>query len=528
MKTPLLMCVLLSSCALASAQEGTGAPGSYFAINAGRLGADLVVDYGHAAVPGSTTLLGLSDGYGPTVHPLVGSVWLDLGSPAYQFFFLPADGNGNVHLVAPIPQDPGLFIAPPIYGHAFVYGSGLPAPGWSITKTVRLGFETLDGYNPVGPMLERRMLHSATSLAKDARDDQSRVFIAGGAEGSIITPLAKDTTEFFNPMKRAFEAGPTMMVARAGHQASLLLDGRVLISGGTGTGGVNTATCEILDPVAGTLTPTGSMATARSAHRQTLLPDGRVLVTGGFSTWVNAATNFAAVAASSQRTAEIYDPASGTWQMVPQAMADDRSGHTQVLLANGRVLIVAGINDGTTVLGVVQIPTFTASCEIYDPMLNAFSATASLAVARGFHGAHLLPSGDVLITGGADASGALGSAAATASCEIWNGATWSATTPLPTAAMLHTHLPSAFNGDAIVMGGYLSDFVTLASTAAALRHDGAVASPTLDVGVHPLLTSTAHPLGAHQSTLLYNGTYLVTGGSDQTTIHDAAFILAEF
>jgi hypothetical protein len=519
-----------------TAQEGSGAPGAYIGVNAARLGGDLLVDLGDPGLPaGSTVILAVSDGYGPSTHPFLGPIWLDIASPAYQLILLPADASGNVHLELPIPTTPSFFFTPPIYGHAFTFGPTVPAPGWSLSKTVRVGFETLDGFNPVGPMLERRMLHTATSLARGPRDDQSKVFIAGGAEGSIIVPLAKATTEFFNPLTRAFEPGPTMTIPRSGHQASLMNDGRVFISGGAATGGFVTDSCEIYDPVANTLTPVASMGFTRVAHRQTVLSDGRILVSGGFASWIDAAINFVPVLNTAQSTTEIYDPTTGLWAPGP-LMAANRAGHSQTLLFDGRVFIVAGITGGTTTASSPpgQVPNYTATCEIFDPVTNTLTPAAALPVPRGFHGASILNTGEVLVTGGAVegvpqwGASPPGPAVGSADCRRFDGVSWALAPQLPATAMLHVQVRSRFNADAIVTGGYVGDFNTLVGSMLSARHNGTFTGATLNIGVHPVLGGTAAPVGAHQFTELYNGTYLLTGGSSQTTIRDEAWIIAEF
>jgi uncharacterized repeat protein (TIGR01451 family) len=75
---------------------------------------------------------------------------------------------------------------------------------------------------------------------------------------------------------------------RFDHAATLLPDGRVLISGGfTDTFG-STATMEIFDPAgnggAGSFSSAGTMASARGQHSTDFLPDGRILIAGGSDT----------------------------------------------------------------------------------------------------------------------------------------------------------------------------------------------------------------------------------------------------
>jgi hypothetical protein len=94
-------------------------------------------------------------------------------------------------------------------------------------------------------------------------------------------------------------------------------------------------------------------------------------------------------------TAEVYDPATGNFTMTG-AMATAREQHTATL-GDGRVLIVGG----TTSTGTGDLHP-TATVEVYDPSTGSFSVTGSMAEARTFHTATLLPSGKVLVAGGGD------------------------------------------------------------------------------------------------------------------------------
>jgi hypothetical protein len=77
-----------------------------------------------------------------------------------------------------------------------------------------------------------------------------------------------------------------MAVRRAGQTATVLADGRVLVTGGrTFDGAVigSVPSAELYSPSTNAWTPAGSMSAARAFQTATLLNDGRVLVCGGHS-----------------------------------------------------------------------------------------------------------------------------------------------------------------------------------------------------------------------------------------------------
>jgi hypothetical protein len=154
---------------------------------------------------------------------------------------------------------------------------------------------------------------------------------------------------------------------------------------------------------------TGNLLIARSAPTATLLPSGKVLIAGGFHYENNYPTRFFVM------SAELYDPASGTWSATG-SLGTGRCGHTATLLPNGKVLLAGGQTDSS-------IPT-TNSAELYDPATGTWTTTGNLVNPRVGHTATLLSNGKVLAAGGGTLYGATVNSA-----ELYDPATgsWTAT-----------------------------------------------------------------------------------------------------
>ena len=185
-----------------------------------------------------------------------------------------------------------------------------------------------------------------------------------------------------NPSAHGFQATGAMGTERAGHTATLLANGKVLITGGFNNTD-NLATAELFDPGTGAFTSTGTMTTSRLLHTATLLANGpaatngKVLITGGASI------------SGDLSTAELFDPVAGTFTATG-AMSEVRSEHTATLLANGKVLVACGTADNVA--------------ELFDPATGIFASTTGGMITPGRWGctATLLNDGTVLITGGRD------------------------------------------------------------------------------------------------------------------------------
>jgi hypothetical protein len=242
-------------------------------------------------------------------------------------------------------------------------------------------------------MHDRRQFHTATLLP------DGRVLIAGGyassepATSSIILASVRtaetsasvlDTAEIYDPGTGTFAQTGSMSTFRDHHTATLLADGRVLVAGGGGEGYASSTSADIYDPATGRFTKTGSMRTGRWLHTATLLDDGRVLILGGRSP-----------RDSVYDSAEIYDPDVGAFRNAG-SMREGRQEHTATLLEDGRVLITGGSwSDG-------RDWRVLSSAEVYDPGSGTFTTIGPIGTPRLSHVTTRLADGRVLIVGGID------------------------------------------------------------------------------------------------------------------------------
>jgi N-acetylneuraminic acid mutarotase len=275
----------------------------------------------------------------------------------------------------------------------------------------------------------------------------------------------------------------SLNVARSGHTATLLRNGKVLVVGGRASKGI-TNTAELYDPVTGTWTLTGSLNLSRVLFTATLLQNGKVLVTGGSTS--NAPSNFGVT-----DSAEVYDPDSGTWTPIAN-LNSTRLWHTATLLRNGKVLVVGGW-DGSSIL---------ESAELYDPETNTWSPTGSLLGQRYGQTATLLQDGRVLVAGGSD-DGDL--TTALASAELYDPATgtWSLTGGLNSTRFSHTAILLT-SGKVVIVGGYNWPPVSFSG---AELYDPVTGAWTYDGHLNEARSD-------HTATLLSNGEVLVAGGFD--------------
>ena len=192
-------------------------------------------------------------------------------------------------------------------------------------------------FEPAGPMTLPRVRHSATLLA------DGRVLVAGGAtwrerslpDGARTFLQPVTASELWDPVRRKWTPTGDMSGERQDHTATRLADGRVLVCCGNSREGLQldaVGTAELWSPATGQWTETASLSPPRAEHAATLLRDGRVLVTGGQTM------------SRRLRTASVWDPSSGRWSSVA-SMPSPRVDHEMRVMKDGRVLVFGGVGD---------------------------------------------------------------------------------------------------------------------------------------------------------------------------------------
>jgi len=297
----------------------------------------------------------------------------DPGADAETFFFATPSGVEEL-ILAREPFEP------------IVYELDLP-PHWRLRRAT--------GPRPVVELVDAADVPRMRMVADRAWD----------AAGQTVTPsVALNGTQISLSVTDDV-AGPVLIdpewqeagrpsLTRWGSAAALLTDGTVLIVGGT----VNmanqtpTALTERFDPLTGVYEPGGAMTSPRISPTVTQLRDGRVLIAGGVAE--EGPNNDLAPATA---TAELYDPISDTFTATASPMAEGRTLHSATRLHDGTVLIAGGTQAASTYF--IDLPV-TATADRFDPTTDSFTPVGELAVARGWHGSALLPTGEVLIAGG--------------------------------------------------------------------------------------------------------------------------------
>ncbi len=224
----------------------------------------------------------------------------------------------------------------------------------------------------------------------------------------------------------------------------------------------------------------------------TLLPGGDVVLIGGLKGFASSMDPFCPDVYLREVT--IFHAGASTFAR-GAATLEPRAHHTATLLPNGKILVAGGdLNQGCS-------ESMVNTAELYDPATDTFSATGTMATARGHFSATLLANGKVLVAGGWSKWPSAGEATA----ELYDPATgaFSSTGPMNTGRAGHRAILLA-SGKVLMMGG----------------HSGIDGSFAAGIEVYDPVNGTFSSIGTMETryefsaTLLPDGTVLIAGGTD--------------
>jgi fibronectin type 3 domain-containing protein len=351
---------------------------------------------------------------------------------------------------------------------------------------------------------------------------------------------APNTQYVWDPATNAFTLAPySRNLFCSGH--TQIAGGKTLIVGGhvSANNGIKDTT--IFDPASNSWTRGPDMAAARWYPTATELPDGRVFVFAGDD--IDAAgpsVPHAFKSSSINSLPEVYNPATNSWQSLPNARLTSPLYPFLFTLTDGRIVnvgpdtVTRTITPGTWTWNTVATSSFDGgSAVMYRPdkimksgsytdpdftgadlfqttnqtaVLDMTQAsptwrnTAPMATGRGYHVLTMLPDGQVLVTGGETASDGRDLTKSALTAEIWNPATetWTTMAAQQNGRLYHSTALLLPDGRVLVAGGGQAPGGTVTNQLNAEIYS----PPYLFKGPRPLITSAP-------TTFNWSGTFTV-------------------
>lgn len=260
-------------------------------------------------------------------------------------------------------------------------------PSGNVLASALLFHPATEQWTSTGDLGTARSHHLAFVL------ENGDVLLAGGAGGTLDPSAAfadcLDSSEIYEVSTGTFRPTGSMNVRRVFHQGTTLTSGEIMVVGGTNETEDSFKTAEIYNPTTEVWTLTDSMVSDdRFRHALTRLFSGRVLVTAGKKSNVRFLAS-----------TELFDPSTNSWEAVP-SVQEGGNGACLVTLQNGQALFAGGFSHNSSAgYHAVEVT------QLFDENLGLWLMADPLAQARTLHTCLVLTNGDVLAVGGMNAQG---------------------------------------------------------------------------------------------------------------------------
>jgi galactose oxidase len=307
-----------------------------------------------------------------------------------------------------------------------------------------------------------------------------RVFVAGG---HIASDRGLPNLNIFDPSTETWSSGPAMALGRWYPTTTTLGNGEIL----TVAGRDQTSTNVLIPEVWTGATWRKLSAASRTLPyypRMFLAPDGRVFMAG-----------------ERQKSMYLTTSTTGKWSGVGNRLYGVRDYGSAVMYEPGKILYAGG---GRT--------TNTAEIIDLNQATPTWQWTGSMAFARRHLNATVLPTGDVLVTGGTGGTAFIDESKAVHAAELWNPTTGAWTTLANNASVRSYHGTSILLPDGRVLNAGSGD-----GSGATDQYNAELFSPPyLFAGARPVITSAP-------SSISYGQTFFI-GKTDTTTVGSVVLV----
>jgi hypothetical protein len=231
-----------------------------------------------------------------------------------------------------------------------------------------------------------------------------RLLVSGGGTGN---GLGHQNSDIFDPATASWIAGPNMAYARWYPTVTTLPNGEMVSMAGADENGNPVPIPEVYDGT-GWRSLTGASLTLPNYPRNFVAPDGRIFTAGpsAGSRWLDVS-------------------GTGSWTSGPSMNFGSRTYGSAVMYEAGKIMFVGGNSS----------PTNTAEIIDLNQPNPQWTYTGSLTYARWNLNATVLPTGEVLVTGGVNGDRSNPALKVNAT-ELWNPATGTWTLLAPGAPLL--------------------------------------------------------------------------------------------